>query len=750
MTFLDWCIFLLPLLSVMCIGIYSRRYIKSVVDFLAAGRIAGRYVLSVSSITDGAMGLIILVGFVEMNYKTGFAINFWNNLRVPLSLLLALTGFVIYRYREMKVLSFGQFVEMRYNKSLRILAAILRSTAEIMASMLAPALAARFFIYMFGLPASFQLIGFQFDTYTTLIALVIGMALTLILCGGILGLMLTDCIQGLILFPCMFIVLIFICSKFSWFSEMAPVMMDRTPGESFLNPYDVSQLRDFNLFNFAVVTVGMVFHGASWMGGGSASAAKSAHEQKMAGVLGRWAGVLFWMFSILLSIMIVTFFNHTHFAPQAKIVRDHISNKVIQEILPNKTLHKYFAEAIAAVPERHHLIGQDAPLSQKVNLDTPHIQAVEKVMEQQGISKAKAQEFSTLYHQLMLPFALRHMLPMGLFGLFALMMVLMMLSTDDTRIYCSGSTIAQDVILPLLKKAPTPKQHLLLIKGCTIFVGVVFFCGSVFMKQLDYINLFIAIVSSIWMGGCAPVMLGGLYCKYGNTTGAYCSLVSGMFITLGGMFAQRNWADLIYPWLEWHGWVEPVGNFLTAVSSPMNPIIVWEMNPKKFPVNSIEIYALAMIISLSLYVIGSLLTYKGPYNMDKMLHRGIYNTDNEAKPKIVWNPQTIFRNLVGITPEYTKFDRFLAWFSFYYSFLFTFFLGFIVVIGWNWFSPWNNQGWSWYFFIFTLVIPGIMAFFSTILFTVGGWRDLIQLFHDLKTKRMDDATDNGRVDKNEN
>ena len=744
MTIIDWCIFIIPLLIVMGLGIYCRRYVKSVVDFLAAGRVAGRYVLTISCLTDAAMGLLILMGMIEQNYKSGFALGFWWNLVAPLGLVLALTGFVTYRYREMKVLSFGQFIETRYgSKVLRIYAAVLRSTAEIMASMLAPALAARFFIYLFGFPGSFTFLGMQWDIYIVIIAVVISLALVLILCGGVLGLMVTDCLQGLILYPCLFVMVIFICSKFSWFTQMAPVMMDRVPGESFLNPYDVKALRDFNLFNFLVTIFCMVYHGASWMGGGSSSAAKSAHEQKMAGILGRWARSLFYMFAVLLSVMIVTFFNHADFADQAKVVRDDISNNIVREIMPKED-RKDFTDAIAAVPVQRHIIGKDKPLSHKVNLDTPHIAAVEKVVEEKKISREKSQEFTTLYHQLMLPFVLRHLLPVGLLGMFALMMVLMMLSTDDTRIYCSGSTIAQDIILPLLKKAPTPKQHLLLLKGCCLFVGICFFVGSVFMKQLDYINLFVAIVCSIWMGGCAPVMLGGLYCKYGNKVGAYCSLISGMSLALGGLFLQRNWADLIYPWLERNGYVESVANFLTAVSKPMNPLIVWEMSPKKFPINSIEIYAITMIVSLICYVVGTYLTYKGPYNMDKLLHRGIYNTDNEEKPKIEWRPSLIIRNLVGITPQHTKADRILAWFTFCYSFLFSFVVWFGLVVIWNFFSPWPIQWWSWYFFIGSIVLAGVWSFISTFVFTIGGWIDLFRLFRDLKTRKFDDS-DNGMV-----
>ena len=598
---------------------------------------------------------------------------------------------------------------------------------------------------MFGLPNYYTVFGCELSTYVTIIAVVITLALIIILCGGILGLMVTDCLQGLILFPCMFIMVIFICRHFSWFGEMAPVMLDRVPGESFLNPYDVSGLRDFNLFAFFVTIFTMVFQGASWMGGGSSSAAKSPHEQKMAGVLGRWAGGLFWMFAILLSIAIVTFFNHANFAPEAKNVRDAISINVIREIIPEKSLHPKFEQAINAIPAHAHIIGTDEPLSHKNNLDTPYLSTVEKVMDENGIDKVKSQEFATLFHQLMLPFTMRHLLPSGLFGLFALMMVLMMLSTDDTRIYCSGTTIAQDIILPLLKKPLTPKQHVLLIKGCVVFVGIIFFLGSCLMKQLDYINLFITIVSSIWMGGCAPVMLGGLYCRFGNTTGAFASLITGMSVSLGGFFVQRNWADMIYPWLLRHGLTESVGNVLAAISSPLNPIIVWEMDAKKCPINAVEFYAMAMLISLAAYGIGSFLTYKEPFNMDRMLHRGIYNIDQDPKPKTEWRLKTIFRNLVGITPEYSKFDRFLAWFTFYFKFMFYFFIGFVVVVIWNGFAAWPHQWWSIYFLVFILVLPGILAFLSTFLFTIGGIIDLRQLFVSLRTMHVDNPLDNGVV-----
>lgn len=81
---------------------------------------------------------------MESQYKTGFALNFWNGFILPLSLLISLTGYCTYRFRETKAMSLGQFLEMRYNRPLRIFAASLRSISEMLANMIMPAVAARF------------------------------------------------------------------------------------------------------------------------------------------------------------------------------------------------------------------------------------------------------------------------------------------------------------------------------------------------------------------------------------------------------------------------------------------------------------------------------------------------------------------------------------------------------------------------------------------------------------------------------
>ena len=766
MGIIDWLIVIIPTAAIVAVGLYSRRYIKGVADFLCAGRVAGRYVLSMGDVAN-ALSILGLVAYVEVHYKTGFALVFWNNILLPLGVVMSLFGYCHYRFRETKAMSLGQFLEMRYNRPFRIFASALRSLSEMLTNMIMPAIAARFFIYFLGLPHTVNIFGWQVSTFVLIVLICLTIAISLICFGGALSIIITDACQGMILFPLMVIFVIFILYKFSWNSEMVPVMMDRVQGESFLNPYDIGQLRDFNIFMVILTVVTTIIHRASWIGAASTTSAKSPHEQKMAGLLGTWRGALNSLLYVLIAIGIIAIMNHTNFSGKGKEIRTEVSGHIAEQLVKQQN-REDFNRRIAAVPEQKHQIGTDRPLSQDKNLDTPTLDAAHEAFKQYEVEEvlaanpgvaaesqlirdaeargnAKFQEYRTLYHQQMMAVSMRKILPSGLLGMFCLLLILAMISTDDSRIYSASLTITQDVVLPFCPNGLTPKQHILVIRLISIGVGIFFVFGSFFMSQLDYINLYSTIMCMMWMGGCGPVMIFGLYSRFGNSAGAFASVLSGMFLAIGSIFVQRNWADIVYPWLDRMGWAEGFGHFLEIVSKPLNPIVVWKMDPVKFPINSYELYMLTMIITFLIFCAVSYATQKVPFNLDRMLHRGIYNTDGENKTREKWTLRNMFSKLIGITPEYTLGDRCIAWGVFFYSIVYKFILAFVLVVVWNLISPWKVEWWGKYFFITTLLIPGIVAFFSTFWFGAGGIIDIYRLFRDLK-KRMADPLDNGRVE----
>ena len=621
MTVWDWLIMLLPVAFVLYMGHHARRYVRSVADFLSAGRLCGRYLICVADMTN-ALSIMGLVAYVEVHYRTGFSLAFWNMLTIPVTVFMGLTGFCYYRFRETKAMSLGQFLEMRYNRPFRIFAAALRSLSEMLTNMIMPAIGARFFIYFLGLPQNVSVFGHEIPTFMLLTLLILTIAISIICMGGTLALVITDSIQGMFCYPLLVLFAVFVLCKFSWSQEIVPVMQDRVIGENFLNPNDIQNMRDFNIFHTFVLLFTLVINRAIWIGAGNTSAAKTAHEQKMASLLGAWRGALSNVFYLLIAITIIVVLNHKNYAVPAKIIRDDIAVTVAHDAVKDPVARDRIIAAAKAIPEQRHEIGIDPPLSDNTNLDTPYINAARNELPDNPEGNSSYKKFRTLFKQMMMAMSMRRLLPPGMLGLFCLLLILAMISTDDTRIYSAALTISQDVILPLVKKDLSPKQHLWMIRCVAIGVGVFFFFGSFFMAQLDYINLYINIMVSIWAGGAGPVMVFGLYSRFGTTAGAFASLISGMVIGGGGMLIKRNWADYVYPWLKNMQWDQPVANFLERVSHPFNPYIKWHMTSTDFPINSYEITFIAICVSMFMYVVVSKLTCKQPFNLERMLHRG--------------------------------------------------------------------------------------------------------------------------------
>ncbi len=754
MHFIDWLIVILPVAFIVGLAIYSRRYARGVVDFLAAGRVAGRYVISVGDLTAG-LSVITLVAGAEQNYRTGYAIGFWNNILAPVGIVIALTGYCVYRWRETRCLSKGQFIELRYgSKSFRIVTAAVSTISEMVTNAIGPAIAANFFIYYMGLPHKIMIFGVNLPCYAIIVTMCLTLAMIIIWPAGRISLLVTDCLQGLMSYPIFVMIVGFILLKFSWNVDISPILWDRIPEESFMNPYDVAELREFNLFALVVTILSSIMNRASWIGNDTTNSGKTPHEQKMAGILGAWRNGFAYMMILLLAIVAVVFMNSGNFAKHDNKnnfnitnneVRKDLSARVLEEAVPNVEVRNKVIAKIQTIPNIAHQVGVDTPLSQNKNLDSAYFDTVRKELGETPEGRFQYQQYVTLYQQMTMPTVMSKVLPTGLIGLFCLLMIMLLVSTDDSRIFNAAGCIVQDMILPFYKKRLSPGKHLLLLRLTSLAVAIFFLIVALFFAQLDYINMFVTIMCALWLGGAGPIMIGGLYTRFGNLTGAWCAIIFGSGTSLLGLIFQRNWALSIYPLLEKYDWVAPLNTFLITVSAPFDPWIRWQMDPVKFPINSFEIFFISMILAIGTYIIGSLVTYK-PFDLDKLLHRGIYSDNPEVEVvKEKWSFRKIMNTLVCISPEYTTGDKVISWSVFIYTFVYQLLLTFIVVVIWNVFSPWSKEWWNSYFYITSLVVPGIIGVISTVWFTIGGYVDTRRLFRDLG-QRTENPTDNGQVE----
>ena len=543
--------------------------------------------------------------------------------------------------------------------------------------------------------------------------------------------------------------------------------------------------------------------GGAWIGNGYHTVAKSAHEGRMANVIAFFGAGMSGLLPVVLAMAVLCVMNHERHAGVASEIRRDLAARVADELVADPGAAAALNAAVDAVPEQRHRIGVDPPLSQKSNLETPTLDAVHSALLgslPETEANSAYQGFRATYRQQTLPLVLRHVAPPWIVSLVVLLVLLLVVSTDDTRIFDTTTSWMQDFILPFFRRPPSARLHIGMFKALAVAIGVFFWCGSFMFAQLDYISMFVTIFSSIWVAGAGAVVTLGLYWRRGTTAGAYAAVISGGGLSLSAILIQRNWASAVYPWLAAHGWEADVRHFLEAAARPFNPWIDWTVSdalwPVKFPVNSIEISFIAGITAVLLYVAASLLTCREPFDLDRMLHRGAAGASNDdaahgaaittaacaandnnsslratpasslrATPasSLRATPASSLRqsrvaiqggsavalrllnHLVGITPEFTRGDRIIAWVAFVKHMVIDWVVLFLLCSIAAKAFGWGVREWTMRAFVVWIVYPLVVCTCTTIWFTWGTIIDLRSLFRDLSERKRNDL-DNGMVE----
>ncbi|MBR2344848.1 MAG: sodium:solute symporter [Lentisphaeria bacterium] len=689
MQTLDWAIVIGMIVFLIGVLLYCNRYMRNVADFLAASRCAGRYVLSISSGVAGFAVINSVAGF-EMFYKAGFASQWWGMLSSPVSLILALVAWVSYRFRETRCFTLAQFYEVRYSRKFRMGAGILTWISGVVNYGIFPAVSVRFFMFFCRFPEYFDFLGISWNTYGVLLFIAIGLGVFFAICGGQIAIMVSDFIQG-IFCNIAFVVFIFFIFKLgdwdvsggyiSWQQVTEAISME--PGASQINPFDTNKIKDFDIYYYILGIIFAIYGRGSWQGGmGYGAAAKSPHESRMAGILGTWRGMAQGLMLLLFPLAVIVIMHHNDFLP-------------VKE-------------------------------------------AIEATLNNTGVS-------AQLKEQGLVTTALSLIMPSGLLGLFVAVMFAAMLSTDDTYMHSWGSIFIQDVLMPFRKKPLTPKQHIWLLRSSVIFVGVFAWFFSFFFRQTEYVYMFFAVTGAI-VSGAGAALIGGLYWKRGGTIAAWVTYIVSAVLAIAGIVLQQVWdygdgTGLVY-WLAEHTnwqWVQNnIANATSAISG-VNAMV-------KFPINGQWIHFICVAASVILYVVISLIEHyvfgKPDFNLEKMLHRGKYDTANEhveQSSEVGW----LARRL-GITKEFTLGDKIIYGATILWTLFW--FLVFIVFTIWQFaFNGVPNEWWLrlWHFKIYLTLILGVGC---TIWFLIGGIIDVVGLFKALANSIQNDADDGSVVD----
>jgi SSS family solute:Na+ symporter len=635
LTWIDWTIVLALLALMFGMVLISKRLVKSVTDFLAAGRTGGRYVISMFQGT-AALGAITVVGALEMNYVAGFNLRWWEMWTAVILVGMSVLGWVVYRFRQTRALTMAQFFEIRYSRKFRIFAGLLAFVSGVINLGIFPAVSARFFIYFCGLPEYVNILGIPVSMFAVVMLVVIFIPIYFIFSGGQIAVMFTDFIQGVFVNIVFVLIVIALMMQVNW-TQISDALTSAPPDASLINPFKSNNVKDFNFWYFFIGMLGLIYTKLSWQGNQAFNvSAKSAHEAKMADVLTNWRLIPQWgLFLVFVPVIAYTIFHHADF----KSIVD-----TIQPVLNG--------------------VGSE-----------------------------------TIQSQVRVPLVLTKLLPVGLMGAFAAIMLAAAIACHNSYLHSWGSIFIQDFIMPIRQKPFEPEKHMKYLKLSILGVGIFIFFFSLIFQQSEYIFLFMAITGSIFVGGSGAVIIGGLYWRRGTTMAAWSALITGSSVAVGGIIIQQIIPD--------------------------------------FPINGQMFWGLAMLSSSIVYILVSLAGKKQSFDMDRMLNRGKYaveETNQKTEPLKGWK-------VLGMTKEFTKGDKLIYIATYVWTFLWV--LVFIIGTIYSLTNDVSNSAWMkfWEIYIWIYLIVSIVVI---IWFTIGGVINLKEMIVALKTIKRDHA-DSGYV-----
>ncbi|MCA9295014.1 MAG: hypothetical protein KC983_00825, partial [Phycisphaerales bacterium] len=339
--------------------------------------------------------------------------------------------------------------------------------------------------------------------------------------------------------------------------------------------------------------------------------------------------------------------------------------------------------------------------------------------------------------QMRVPLVLADVLPPGVRGIMAAMMLAAFISTHNTYLHSWGSILIQDIVLPMAQSSgwhPSRVAHLRMLRCGVVGVALFAFGFSAFVYNPQQpVILYMALTGSLFVGWAGAVIIGGLYWARGTCAAAWVSAATGVVITTTSALAAQMNASFRETGVACWGLADGLG------PDSARRLAQWLADHAP---NGQQTWGLAMSACTLAYVGVSLLGRQRA-NLDWLLHRGSFELEGEVEHG---RAPTRWGRVLAFTPEFTRRDRIifivtvvyiLGWFLFVVG-------GSIWAIWWRADDPVTSDAWLSFWHVRTWVLV-VVAAGVTVWLTIGGIGNLRTLLRQLETQARDDS-DDGLID----
>ena len=187
---IDWCIVVGYLIVIVAFGVYIRRYISNVTDFIVAGRGLKTF-LAIATMIGTELGLVTVMYSAQKGFTGGFAAFHIALAAAIVTLVVGLTGFIVVPLRRMKIMTIPEFYERRFGRGVRILGGIILAFSGILNMGMFLKAGSIFVMGITGLTQDVHL--------KVIMSVLLGMVLLYTTLGGMVSVVVLDYIQFVVL-----------------------------------------------------------------------------------------------------------------------------------------------------------------------------------------------------------------------------------------------------------------------------------------------------------------------------------------------------------------------------------------------------------------------------------------------------------------------------------------------------------------------------------------------------------------------
>lgn len=474
-TSLDWCIVVAYLVVSIFVGIWANRYVGNIAGYLVAGRTL-RIRLALATMTGTEIGLVTVMYSAELGFTQQYASLYLAIYELIILLFIGLTGVVVYRLRQSRVLTIPEYYEKRYSRGVRVLGGVMMVLSGVLNMGLFLKAGALFLVSVTGFTEPDWLQQFMVDTfdYREPVGLKLIMTALLLLVlfytvlGGMVSVVITDLIQFVILGTSMVVVTLFVVSEIGieGFSEVVTVQNGYFDPTSTDNPSTAKSDDGIGPVTLTAQFVVLVVALMLWPTGASRTLAVKTPE----------------------------------------IARKLYLCSTIP-FLARRSLPVLWGIGAFAFFHSHPELNQQF--------------------------QAAMHDGGDVNTQAAMPLFLAKIIPSGLLGLVTAGMVAAFMSTHDSYLLCWSGVITQDVVAPLMRNELTNKQRILITRVAIVATGIMLLTWGLWYEVSSDLWQYMAVTGTVYLAGVFPVVVGGLYWSRSSSAGAYIALLGGLTGILG-------------------------------------------------------------------------------------------------------------------------------------------------------------------------------------------------------------------------